>query len=324
MSKTIIKNNGIDVIIMKKYSSEYIEIGKIKQYVSIFGVNHDLPLLLYIHGGPGDAALPLVYKYNYDLINKFTVVVWEQRGAGKSYYPFKTDSHVTIDMFIEDLHEVVTYLLKKFNQEKLYLLGHSWGSVLGLQYVKRYPNLLHSYFGCGQVVNMREGFKRQYDFVLNESIKNDDTLLVKKLTNVDISLTQKSWLEDLLLITKLVVKYQRSLYGKSNYNRLIKNFVFSPTYSLFDLINRERGSLQSIKFLWQELMGVDFSSELSFDIPVVFYEGRHDYHVSSELVEDYYQNIKSSKKIIWFENSSHFPQWEEPDKFNMTVTPNKN
>lgn len=250
--------------------SAYWKINESNQFISIFGDDDKLPLLLYIHGGPGDAALPLVYKYNRVLSKHFNVVVWEQRGAGKSYYSFQNEEHITIQTFINDLHTLVNHLLKKFDQEKLYLLGHSWGSVLGLTFAKEYPHLIHTYFGCGQVVDMKEGLRRQYDFVLEESEKRNKSKITARLNNTDLSLTQENWLKDLLFITKLVVKYKHSLYGKSNYNTFVKDFIFSSTYTWRDLINREKGSLQSIQYLWQELMTIDFSNETDFDIPIIF------------------------------------------------------
>lgn len=304
---------------MKTQVSKYIQIGSSKQFISIFGENNNLPLLVYLHGGPGDAALPLMYKYNVELGKAFNVVVWEQRGAGKSYCKFSEEDIISIETYIEDLHSLILYLLETFKQDKVYLLGHSWGSVLGLMFIKKYPQLIHSYYGCGQVVNMKKGLKCQYDFVLKKSEERNQKKIVQQLKTINLSLTQEDWLNDLLFVTKLVVRYKHSLYGKSNYNQLVKDFIFSSKYTFKDLINREKGSLQSIQYLWQELMEVDFSEYKSFDVPITFFEGRHDRHVSSSLVEEYYHTIKTPKKLIWFENSSHFPHWEEPNKFNQSL-----
>lgn len=281
---------------MKTQVSKYIQIGSSKQFISIFGENNNLPLLVYLHGGPGDAALPLMYKYNVELGKAFNVVVWEQRGAGKSYCKFSEEDIISIETYIEDLHSLILYLLETFKQEKVYLLGHSWGSVLGLMFIKKYPQLIHSYYGCGQVVNMKKGLKCQYDFVLKESEERNQKKIVQRLKTINLSLTQEDWLNDLLFVTKLVVRYKHSLYGKSNYNQLVKDFIFSSKYTFKDLINREKGSLQSIQYLWQELMEVDFSEYKSFDVPITFFEGRHDRHVSSSLVEEYYHTIKTPKK----------------------------
>lgn len=215
--------------------SGYLDVNGRPQFLSLRAQREGLPLLLYLHGGPGDAALPLVRRYNRALEGRYTVAVWEQRGAGKSYYPFSPGEPLTIQTFVDDLHCIVTHLLRRFHQEKLYLLGHSWGSVLGLQYLRQHPELIHTYVGCGQVVNMREG------------------------------------------------------------------------------------ALQSIRRLWPELMGVDFTPVTSFGAPVVFLEGRHDRHVPSELLAAYYESLTSPKRLHWFERSCHFPQWSEADKFNTLL-----
>ena len=296
--------------------SEYVEINGKKQYLSIRSKAFDLPLLLYLHGGPGDSALPLMNKYNSDLERKFTVVVWEQRGAGKSYYPFTPNENLTIQTFIDDIHCITLHLLERFQQEKIYLLGHSWGSVLGLKFIQQYPKLVHTYIGCGQVVDMHQSARHQYDYVLTKCKEYGDVKVLERLSQIDISYTGDNWLKDLLFVTKLVVKYKGSLYGKTNYNKLVKDFIFSPDYGLKDLLNREKGSLQSIRYLWPELMGVSFLDVTHFDVPIVFIEGSHDHHVSSALAREYYDTITTPKRFHWMEKSCHFPQWSEPGEFN--------
>lgn len=146
-----------------------LQINGVLQYVSIRAERKNAPLLLYLHGGPGDAALPLVMKYNRELEKSYTVVIWEQRGAGKSYYQFR--EAVTIDDFLQDLYELTKYLLDRFAQAALYLLGHSWGSVLGLCFIQLHPELVHTYIGCGQVVNMRKSCQEAYDFACRHAGK---------------------------------------------------------------------------------------------------------------------------------------------------------
>lgn len=300
--------------------SLYLEINGQKQFLSIRSQSPNLPILLYIHGGPGDTALPLMNKYNYPLENKFIFVIWEQRGAGKSYYPFKEDEHPTMQTFVDDIFYIVTYLLKQFKQEKVFLLGHSWGSALGLKFIQQHPQLVDTYIGCGQVVDMNEGFQSQYNFVKLKNKEKKNKRALKRLSEIELSLTQDNWLDDLLYVTKQVVKYKGSLYGKSNYNKLINGFIFSNDYNIKDLINRDKGSLQSLKYLWPELMSISFKDVKSFEVPIVFIEGRHDYHVSSVLAKKYFDSITTAKKFYWFEQSCHFPQWSEAEKFNQVVS----
>lgn len=299
--------------------SEFIEVNGKKQFLSIRSQAHDLPLLLYLHGGPGDAALPLVNKYNSALESKYTVVVWEQRGAGKSYYPFTPDENLQMQTFVDDTHTIVQYLLERFKQEKIYLLGHSWGSTLGIMFILRYPEQVHTYIGCGQVVDMQQVARHQYEFAMLESKKYGNTKALERLAKIDVSYSGDLWLDDLLFVTKLVVKYKGSLYGKSNYNKLVKDFILSPDYGFKDLLAREKGSLQSIKYLWPELMKISFLNNTHFDVPIVFIAGRHDHHVSSSLVKEYYDTIATTKSFYWLEESCHFPQWSEPDSFNKII-----
>lgn len=298
---------------------EYIEINGQRQCISIRSNDEKLPLLLYIHGGPGDAALPLVNKYNKALEDEFTVVVWEQRGAGKSFYPFAESDDLSMQTFVDDMDIIVNLLLDRYDQSKIYLVAHSWGTVLGLKYIQLHPELVYAYIGCGQVVNMAESVQRQYDFVVHENEAIDNKKILERLHSIDTSYTQDNWLNDLLFVTKQAVKHKSSLYGKTNYNRFVRDFILSPDYSLKDLINREKGSLQSLKYFWPELMSTNFENNTVYEVPVIFIEGRYDQHVSSTLAKEYYDTLETDKQFYWFEKSAHFPQWEEANKFNQII-----
>lgn len=142
----------------------------------------------------------------------------------------------------------------------------------------------------------------------------------KGLTRKDINLDdEKSIIKDSLSLTKLVVKNEGSLYNKKNYAILIFPFLFTKVYSITDKINRIKGSTQSIQYFWKELMNINFENIYEFPIPVSFFEGANDYHVSAQLVRDFSKNITSPTTIVWFKHSGHFPQWEEPKKFNQTI-----
>jgi pimeloyl-ACP methyl ester carboxylesterase len=299
--------------------SENIVINGVEQFVSIRAQKSDTPLLLYLHGGPGDAALPLVLKYNKELENYFTVVVWEQRGAGKSYYKFGENEGITIDTYVEDTYQLAQILLERFDQDKLYLVGHSWGSVIGINFIKLHPELVGAYIGCGQVVNMEKSSQLSYEYALQKNEEQSNDKIVKKIKSIDYSYIDETWFDDLLYVTKQVVKNEGSLYGKTNYNNLIWEFLISNQYSLVDLIHRQKGATQSIKSLWPELMTTNFEDDRAFDVPVIFIEGENDFHVSSIMVEEYFETITSEKEFYWFEKSGHFPQWSEADRFNSIV-----
>lgn len=304
------KINEIDTL-------EKVNINGIDQYVSIKASNINNPLLLILHGGPGDTSLPLVHKYNKELESHYIVVVWEQRGAGKSYYKYNVQESICIDTFVEDAFELAQILLQRFKQNKLYLIGHSWGSVIGLKLIEKHHEIFRTYIGCGQVINMKKAMQISYDYAVKNNKNNQK--IMNKLKGINCLYNNKNWINDLLFVTKQVVKHKGSLYGQTNWNKFIWCFLTSKEYSLSDLIKRQKGSYQAIKYLWQELMTVNFENIKHFQVPVIFIEGRYDYQVSSNLVEEYYNSITSQKCFYWFEESSHFPQWCEANKFNDIV-----
>lgn len=243
-----------------------LNVNGVPQFISIRAEKEKAPLLIYLHGGPGDAAFPLVMTYNKMLEQQFTVVIWEQRGAGKSYYKF--DGPVTIDIFLNDLYTLVDYLLPRFHQSSVYLVGHSWGSILGLRFVKAYPELVHTYIGCGQVVNMKKSSKSAYEYALAHADKKD----LEKLRRIDCSYQTDSWLNDLLFVTRQVVKHK-----------------------------------------------TNFEAQTQYGAPIIFIEGRYDNHVSFALAKEYFDQIETEKQFYWFEESCHFPQWSESDRFNKLI-----
>ncbi|BDR54493.1 putative aminopeptidase YbaC [Bombiscardovia apis] len=258
----------------------------------------------------------MVEKFNASLAQHFNLVVWDQRGAGLSYYPFTASNHPTIDTYLEDIHELTLQLLDRFHQDKIYLIGHSWGSVLGVKFIQAHPELVHHYIGCGQVVSMKAVTAEQIAFVRT---RTKDAKTLTFLDNYDDAIAGQDWVKTLLKLNKLVIKHGGSLYGRSNMNNLIWPFLTCHRYSVKELLNRQKGSMQSVTYLWHELMETDFTNIHRFDIPVTFCEGRRDYHVSSSVAHDWYETIDSPRNWHWFEHSGHFPQWEEPDRFHDII-----
>ena len=158
-------------------SLEKISIGGVDQWILIRGENVNNPILFKLHGGPGQAEMATV-NYNHDLEKHFIVVEWDQRGAGKSYESINPKSAMTLNQLVEDTREISEYLLKRFNQNKLILVGHSWGSILGIMAVQKYPQLFKAFVSTGQIVNMAEGVKISYKHLIGiaKSENNDQAL----------------------------------------------------------------------------------------------------------------------------------------------------
>lgn len=206
-------------------------INGVNQHLSIRSKKKGAPILLYLHGGPGDAALPQMLKYNKELEEYYTVVIWEQRGAGLSYYPFGKDEKISYQTFVEDAHTIILLLLERFMQKKVYLLAHSWGTVIGLQITKKYPDLVHAYIGCGQVVNMLKSCKLQCDF-LSDRLQGKRKQM-EKLKSLDYTYASDNWLSDLMFVTRNIIKNKGSIYGQTSNLQYDQSARLQITYILF-------------------------------------------------------------------------------------------
>ena len=297
---------------------EEITLGGVKQTIYIRGYDETKPVILFLHGGPGSPESIMVKHYNAPLEKNFIVVNWDQRGCGKSYSPFIPDSTMNAKQFVSDTIELTEYLRKRFNQEKIYLVGHSWGSVLGVYAIRKHPEMYRAYIGVGQVVNLSENERLSYKFTLDEAKRRGDTDALKKLESInEYYIISKYKLSKLMKQRDILVKYGGALYGRYNYDLLFK-VELKGEYSIFDMVTFLLGSYKSISQMWPELMqNVKLEkTDTEFKIPVYFFTGAHDYNVPFELTEKYYNIIKAPRKgIVWFDKSAHMPNFEEPDRF---------
>jgi pimeloyl-ACP methyl ester carboxylesterase len=141
-------------------------LGGQEQWILIRGMDIVKPIILFLHGGPGTANMSLLRKYTDELEQHFIVVTWDRRGGGKSYQAINPHSSMTIDRFVLDTGELTQLLCHRFNQNKIFLVGHSWGSLIGILSIQKYPDLYHAYIGIGQLANMQENEQISYDWTL--------------------------------------------------------------------------------------------------------------------------------------------------------------
>jgi pimeloyl-ACP methyl ester carboxylesterase len=177
-------------------------IGGVEQRLWFRGVDSERPALILLHGGPSASEAALFRHFNADLEHAFLVVYWEQRGAGRSYRDSIPPDSMTIDQFVRDLDDVVELVRKRFHKRRVALLGHSWGSAIGLMYAGRHPEKVGVYVGVGQVADMREGERLSYDFAVRKAARRDDRDATSALREigppphtVDELLTSRKWVE---------------------------------------------------------------------------------------------------------------------------------
>ena len=316
--RAITSSNGINSI-------ESVRIGGIDQWIEVRGQDVNNPILLFIHGGPGVAFMPLAGSFQGPWEKYFTVVQWDQRGAGKTYTSNDVElmrRTMNVPRMEQDTLEVVNYLRSRFKREKIFVVGHSWGSLLGLWLAHEHPELIYAYVGTGQAVNMERNEEVAYQDTLQQARTLHNEQAIKELLSIapyppangdfEKTQTERKWADKLLGLPP-------SPTGFLNIRRLLTDVVSAPEYSLADDYSFIHGqtSLFSVKILLPEAMKVDLTKlGLDFRTPIFFFEGKEDQYCRPSLIWDYTQTIKApQKEFIWFENSGHFPFFEDHQKF---------
>ena len=304
------------------HTVEKMRLGGVDQWIQIRSHDRSKPILLFLHSGPGFPEMPFSYV-NAPLEKAFVVVHWDQRGAGKSYSSSIPESSMTIEQFISDTHELTELLLKRFGRSKLILVAHSWGSIVGALTVAKYPQLFEAYVGISQAVNPPESEKMMHRFALQNAEREGNTKAVAQLKQ--IGLPPYNNLRDYRTMRGWVYHFRDRNYSPISPWRFAELAFVSPDYSWTDLARILIGMRFSFSRLWQEAFyRTDlFGQAPKFDVPTYFFLGRHDLTVtaSAELAERYFNALESpkGKHLIWFENSGHWPQLEEPEKFRAVL-----
>ncbi len=299
---------------------EQVQLGGSRQWVSIRGRDATNPVLLFLAGGPGGSQLTTARHELAGLEEHFVVVNWEQPGAGKSFDAVDR-STLTPDDYVRYGHDLVLQLRERFGVEKVYVMGESWGSALGIMLVQRYPELFHAHIGVAQMVDFLETDLICYDFALRLARERGDANKVAALQQQgpppyygeDVAWKQVRYLAD----TYAYMNANPAITGGFNTPRDLG----SPEYGLLDKVNWARGPLDTLGAVYPQLWDVDFREQApQLEVPVYFLLGRHDVNAPPALVEDYYRQLAAPhKEMIWFEQSGHSPWISESEKFVEVV-----
>ena len=309
----IVSSNGID-------EAKAVEIGGIRQWITVRGRDRHNPILLVLHGGPAAPDLPNRYLFESPWIDYFTVVEWDQRGSGKTYElndPEKVASTMHAERMVQDAEELVAYLRTTYIKNKIFAVGHSWGTILGLNLAARRPDWLYAYIGVGQIINMREAERICYDWVLNTARKAGDAQAVKELEAIAPYSEPNGALppEKINVERKWSVHYGGLTYGRDSYDFWENAEKISPDYSETDFKTIDAGSAFSLPKLLPEMAATDFTKLTRLGCPVLIFAGRHDYTTPSEPVRRWLARLEApSKRWVWFENSAHMIWAEEPGR----------
>ena len=293
-------------------------LGGVEQYVLLRGADKSKPLLIYVHGGPGMTSTPFLRTYNEALERSFLVAYWEQRGTNNSYSDKLDDVTMDIDQITSDLSELVTILLSEFNQEKVLLVGHSWGTIPSLEYASASPDTVAAYVAVSQTVNQIKSDNIGYEWALAEARRQN----YKKSIETLEELGPPPYTYDEFVTQRKQVNFLGGSMVKPHSDlKLAWVALQTPEFSwpkLGALVDGVRFSGES---LWEEQQQYDALERHSkLDVPFFILSGRHDRVISPELGEAFLDSVDAPlKKFIWFEKSSHAPQFEEPTLFNATI-----
>ena len=300
----------------------HVNVNGVEQGMFIKSRNEKNPVLLYLHGGMPDYFLTQEYPTGLD--EYFTVVWWEQRGSGLSYSPDIPPETMTVEQLIADTLEVTNYLRQRFGKEKIYLMGHSGGSFIGILAAARAPELYYAYIGVAQISYQLKSEKLAYDYMLEQFTKNGDEKMVRKLEAAPVTMTGGT--PDGYVVIRDVAMHSLGIGTMHDMHSvvtglLLPSFQFRE-YTLSEKINLWLSKSRSgISIVWNEMLATDLSEQVpELNLPVYFLEGRYDYTCSYTEAKSYFEKLNAPIKGFYtFEQSAHSPMFEEPEKMGKIL-----
>ncbi len=287
-------------------------------YLLTRGEHCDAPVMLWLHGGPGGAERPLFRLYNSALEASFVVAYWDQRGAGRSYDPDADPAKLTVAQHLADLDRIVDHLRKRLGKHKLVLVGHSWGSALGLLYAQRHPKKVAAFVGVAQFVSGADSQRAQYEFVKTEASRRGDRKALALLAEIGKPPYSAS-LE--LRLQNLVDRYGGYFHiHPSFFLATLKGIVYGYIMP-WEIPRYIRANNASLEAMNAELSALDLRQSVpSVKVPVIFMLGKYDRQLDSRLAADYFDQIQAPQKtLIWFDQSAHNIPFEQPNLFNQRL-----
>lgn len=277
--------------------SEAVEIGGIKQWVKFQGEDDHAPVLLFLHGGPGNSVISYADRFTTELQKQFVVVHWDQRESGQTVVLNKSPQPLSVSLFINDTIELINFLRARFAQDKIYLIGHSWGGYLGLRVAIEKPELLHAYLAMSPMINQLESERLSLKVLLDKAVSENDNEALMELKSVEIPFKNAEQL----------------FYHRKWLSKLMKSTL--PTQSK---VERWADTWLALFNDASKTSFAEIAPELN--CPVYFLIGSNDFQTHHSLAESYYEKVLcKEKKLYWFSDSAHNPHLTETAKFQNII-----
>lgn len=299
----------------KEYMEEYVPINGIQHYLLHYPKNPDAPVLLYIHGGPGSIEHCFAHTLNKAWGDLFTQVHWDQRGAGRTLIKNGKDGFPkSVKQMMSDLHGVVTYLKRHYQTDKIVLLGHSWGSLLGSLYALHCPRNVSAYIGSGQVINIFENERIGFLNAMNAAKEAGNQKHIAKLEKIGDYPP-----EDVRLLLKLISKVravQSAYEPDSGSGFMLKNMLTSPHFNPKDFASFLLMFKSNRTLLYRVFKFDIYKYSQQYQVPVYYILGEHDTVTPIELSTKYFDTIEAPiKSLTMISDAGHNPMYEQPDAF---------
>lgn len=302
---------------------EPVTFGGSRQWLLIRGAQRNNPVLLFLHGGPGSPYMGLAHVFQRELEQHFVVVQWDQRGSGKSFADTPPAS-MNVAQFLADTHELVLLLRQRFQRDRIYLLGHSWGSYLGLAEAHRHPENLHAYIGTGQMIDLLAQERSSHGYVVARAEAEQNTRALQQLETIGPP-PYRDTLAGMTVKYDWLWHYGGMLGDASSPSPFVWGLLQASEYSLLDKINFMRGMSFSLTQLarnegeqfWR-LQAPDPATP--FQVPVFFINGELDRVTPTALVADYVQRLQApAKELFVLPGADHFAFFSQPDTFTARL-----
>ena len=301
---------------LENFTDEYVAINGIQQYfLHIPHTSKEVAIML--HGGPGVPNSYIAY-YHQPYLNFCNFVYYDQRGAGKTRLKndIKPES-LSYEVLLDDLKQTIQYVKEKYQTDRIFLLGHSCGSLLGTQYVTKYPNDVMGYIGYGQIVNMLLQEKSWCFHMKDKILKSGNKRDVEKISAMAdkfSKITRDEYVKAVPLISRLEYKYG---YRANDWMKIYRK---SPIMSFF---RDGRVMMDTEKFnqaLLSELYDFDISNVREYKAPMYCVLGRFDEWTTSTITAEYFETINAPKKgLYWIKDAGHMVDTDNPSDFFCAI-----
>lgn len=304
--------------------SEAVELGGLKQWITIRGADRANPVLVYVHGGPGAAEMGRSWPYQRGWEDYFTVVQWDQRGTGKTLRhggEAANKAELTRERMARDLVELMAHLRQRLKVERVVLLGHSWGNVIGMDAAMARPEWVGAYVGVGPLMNLQANERAQYELLLAEARRRKDATALAELEAIapypgdgEIPFAKVN------VARKWVQAYGGLAAYRDNANFFYRAARLSPYYEFEDRVAIDQGGQLSVPALLPDMRRVDHTRIREMRFPVFMFLGRHDLTTPASVIEPWLARLKApAKRLVWFEHSAHLAPHEEPGRFLVAL-----